>query len=772
MTTALVADEVLQAVELELGGTVQGVGFRPFVYRLAQSHGIRGWVRNEPGRVRIYAEGRRRDLRQFAHDVVATAPPRARPVLLRRGAAALSGASCFRVDTSAAVGPGAPGIPTDAFLCHECAEEFSRPGQRRYRYPFLNCTQCGPRFSLIDRLPYDRCNTSMHAFEPCSACAREYRDPGDRRFHAETNCCPVCGPRLSLRLANGRVVSTIEVVEATSALLRAGAIVAVKGIGGYHLMCDASSAASVSRLRARKRRPSRPLAVMFPASGCDGLDAVREVADVSDAAADALTGPARPIVLLPRATSAKGMLSDDVAPGLDVVGAMLPSSPLHALLLQAFRAPLVATSANVSGSPIIVDGACAERELSGIADAYLHHDRSIVRPLDDPVVFETAGSIRTIRTGRGNAPLEVALPVALDVPVLAVGGHMKNTICLAWERRAILSAHIGDLDGPGTLRRFEQTVSELSDLYGVVPERVTCDEHGAYASSRWAARHGAIVETVLHHHAHASALAVDAKISGDLLVFTWDGAGLGDDGTLWGGETFWGRPGQWQRVARLRPFRLPGGDRAARTPWLSGAALSWEADLDWPAALALDPVNLVRHAWERAINCHVTSAAGRLFDAAAALVGSHYRSSFEGEGPMRLESLALATPHSDAQTAALITRREGLWEIDWRPLVPMLLDESVAAPRRARVFHVALADAIAAVARTLRAQLAFDAVGLTGGVFQNRLLCGLTRAELGAQGFKTLEHRDVPCNDGGLSVGQVAEYLGRTAHRDRTRETP
>lgn len=772
MAASPVADDLVHAVGLELGGTVQGVGFRPFVYRLAQSHGIRGWVRNESGRVRIHAEGRRCDLQQFAHDIVATAPSRARPVLFRHDPEVVTGSPGFHVVASAAVGSGAPGLPTDAYLCDECAAEFSAPGHRRYRYAFLNCTQCGPRFSIIDRLPYDRCNTSMHAFEPCSDCAREYRDASDRRFHAEANCCPACGPRLSLRLVNGRNAPTPDVVAATAALLREGAIVAVKGVGGYHLMCDASSSASVSRLRARKCRPTRPLAIMFPTSGRDGLHAVRGVAEVSAAAADALTGPTRPIVLLPRAAGARTWLCDDVAPGLDIVGAMLPSSPLHALLLQDFHAPLVATSANVSGNPIIVDTARAERELSGIADACLHHDRTIVRPLDDPVVFETAGTTRTLRTGRGNAPLEVALPAALDAPVLAVGGHMKSTVCLAWERQAVLSAHLGDLDSPGNLRRFEQAVDELCELYGVVPERLVCDVHGGYASSRWAARQGTMVETVWHHLAHASALAVDAQVNRNLLVFTWDGVGLGDDGTLWGGETLWGRPGRWRRVARLRPFRLPGGDRVARAPWLSGAAVSWEAGLDWPATSALDPARLVRRAWERKINSHVTSAAGRLFDAAAALVGGHHQSSFEGEGPLRLESLARAVAHSDAPVAARIEAREGLWEIDWRPLVPRLLDGALSAPRRAREIHVALADAIAATARRLRTRLEFDAVGLTGGVFQNRLLCELVRIRLDAQGFDIVENRAVPCNDAGLSVGQIAEYLGRTAHHDHAGDLP
>ncbi len=748
------------AMTFEFAGTVQGVGFRPFIYRLALKHRVNGWVLNRSGEVVIHAEGNRDDIVRFEHDSLTLPPTKAAPILVHRCEAQTLGLRSFRVLESEDGHDGHPWIPKDSFLCPDCALELVTPSNRRYRYPFIHCTQCGPRFSLIERLPYDRCNTSMRAYAPCEYCSREYRDPVDRRFHAEPVCCPACGPGLALRHADGRALSAGNEIATAIELLRAGAIVAVKGVGGYHLMCDALNGETLARLRSRKRRPTRPLAVMFPPAGPDHLDHLREFVDLQVEMAIALTGPERPIVLVPKAPAPRRRLPEGIAPGFGCLGVMLPSSPLHEVLLRDHGEPLVATSANLSGNPTVTDERRAETELHGIADAFLHHDRVIVRRLDDPIVTVTNGTTKFLRTGRGTTPTEIALPECIGPPVLAVGGHLKNTVCLAWDRRAVLSAHIGDLNSPGNLRAFERVIRDLTELYGVEISRVVCDYHSGYASSQWAQRCGLPVETVLHHHAHASALAAEYGQTQELLVFTWDGVGLGDDATLWGGEVFHGRPGSWRRVARLRPFKLQGLNRAAREPWLSAAALCWDTEQVWPALDALDSDSVVHRAWERDLNCFTTSAAGRLFDAASALVINHCHSSFEGEGPMRLEVCA-APITDDAPLLAVTEIADGFWEIDWRILVPMLLDSTLTPARRASEFHASLARTIVELSSMLRARLTFTCVGLTGGVFQNRLLSGLAREHLVDHGFDVVENRTIPGNDAGISVGQIMEYLGR-----------
>jgi hydrogenase maturation protein HypF len=651
-------------------------------------------------------------------------------------------------------------VPPDFFCCPDCLAELADAGDRRHRYAFINCTQCGPRYTLIEALPYDRPNTTMRSFDLCADCRREYEDPLDRRFHAEPVACPKCGPHLDFVVADGSgaIAGDDEAALAAAvAVLRAGRVLAVKGIGGYHLMCDARSEPAVRRLRERKRRPDKPLAVMYPWRGAGGLSAVEDSFDFEPAARAALLDPARPIVLL--RTGARLDLAPQVAPGLREVGVFLPYSPLHQLLLGGFGGPLVATSGNVSGEPVLTDAAEATARIAHVADAFLHHDRPIVRPADDSVVRVIAGRARPIRSGRGMAPLELELTRSLPEPVLAVGGHLKATVALAWGRRVVVSPHIGDM---GTLRSeqvFERVAADLQKLYDVRAAVVVCDAHPDYATSRWARACGLPVATVLHHHAHASALLAEhGCLEEQAIVFAWDGVGLGGDGTLWGGETFIGRAGHWQRRASLRPFRLPGGDKAGRAPWRSAAALYWEMGEECPVAVP-DPI--VRGAWERRLNAPQSSAAGRVFDAAAAVILGVGETSFEGQGPMWLE--ALAQPTDEFPQMSLRPDAAGLLRIDWAPLMAWLRERSgLDAATRAGAVHAAFADAIVRVAEAQRDAMRCAVVGLTGGVFQNRLLSELAAARLAESGFRVLLPALVPANDGGLSYGQVADFVGRS----------
>ena len=742
----------VQARRVTITGRVQGVGFRPFLYRLAHACAVTGWVRNEAGRVEAHVEGAPEAVQRFVAGIVAQAPPLARPRVDGVEAAPADGYGEFRIVASCAGDASDAHLPPDQFACDDCLAEMADPAARRHRYPFINCTQCGPRYTIIARLPYDRPNTAMAGFPLCPDCRREYEDPLDRRFDAQPLACPVCGPRLSLRSAAGEPVDDTEgALAACVAALRAGQIVAVKGIGGYHLMCDATDAAAVARLRAHKPRPDKPLAVMVAMAGADGLEAVRRVAEPTPEEAALLRDPMRPIVLARRRPGSP--LAEAIAPGLAEVGLMLPYSPLHHLLLREVGGPLVATSGNVSGEPVLTEAGEIEARLGHAVDAFLHHDRPILRPADDALFRRLAGAMRPLRLGRGCAPAELTLPFDLGVPLLAVGAQMKNTVALAWGRRVVVSPHIGELDTPRGLAIFEQVAADLQALYGVQARRLACDAHPHYTVSRWARQRALPVTEVFHHHAHAAALAGEHGIAEPLLVFTWDGVGYGEDATLWGGEALLGRPGHWQRVASFRPFRLPGGDRAGREPWRSAAALCWEVGRSWGGVT--EDVGLLRQAWWRSVNSPVTTAAGRLFDAAAALTGLCHTGSFEGQGPMWLEAAARVA--AEAIPLPLVCDPHDVWRSDWAPLLPMLLDEALPVAERAAIFHASLVDALVDQAVRVREGSRVVRVGLTGGCFQNRILTEAAVTRLEGAGFQVLFHAQVPCNDAGISYGQIIE---------------
>lgn len=745
------------AVKVVVNGRVQGVGFRPFVYRLAREFDITGYVQNCLGDVEIVARGRPADITAFSDALVRRAPPLSRPCIIRSLPIESHAFEEFRILDSDGERDAEVFVPPDYYLCSDCSRELEDPGDRRFGYPFINCTQCGPRYTLITALPYDRPNTSMAGFPLCADCENEYRDPANRRFHAEPVACPACGPGLDFRAPGCEPVTDNDrALQAAVELLVAGGIVAVKGIGGYHILCDARNDDAIARLRTAKQRPGKPFAVMFPLAGNDGLDRVRECVALHDAEAAALVSPERPIVLATKREDAA--LSPLLAPGLRELGVFLPYSPLHHLLLRAFGGPLVATSGNLSGEPVQTDNDEAERRLGGIADAQLHHTRPIVRPADDPVRRRIADVVRPLRHGRGSAPTELPFPGSRAGVTLAVGAHMKGTVALCWDGRAVVSPHIGEMGSTRSIAVFEKIIADLQALYGIRADRIVCDAHPGYTTHRWARRSGLPVETVAHHEAHASALAGEYGGGDDWLVFTWDGVGLGKDGTLWGGEAMAGRSGAWQRVASLRPFRLVGGERAGREPWRSAAGLLWACGLDWMDVP--DPDGLAKAAWKRRLNAPVTSAAGRLFDAAAALILGQTHASFEAEGPMRLESLC-----SRRREPLLLDQKrdtEGVLRADWAGLLAPLRDESLPAAVRAEIFHASMARVLLDQALRLRDDRPVRRVGLCGGVFQNRVLTEHAIELLEANDFMVCLPERLPANDAAISFGQAVESDARS----------
>ncbi|MHB8921265.1 MAG: carbamoyltransferase HypF [Halothiobacillus sp.] len=764
-------DSTVRARRWALDGRVQGVGFRPFVQRLATRCNLTGQVWNSGGQVMIEAQGSRTSLARFEHALIQEAPGTARPRIARVGSIAALPGTTFEIRLSQTLSDTSPHLspylPRDTPICALCLAEMNDPNNRRYRYPFTHCDQCGPRYTLMERLPYDRARTSLKDFPLCPDCDREYHDPNNRRFHAQSIACPQCGPHLTYTGKGDMTITDNQhALDAAARALTSGAIVAVRGVGGYYLMADATHTAAVSLLRLRKHRPDKPLAVMFPWRGPDGLDAVRHTAGFDTAEAQMLLGEERPVVVLP--LRAEHSLSPAVAPGLDEVGALLPCAPLHYLLLEALGRPLIATSANISGDPTITDPEVAEQQLATIADAFLHHNRAIRHRIDDSVYRRIGHRVRPLRLGRGITPLEIDLPWSVSHPVLAVGAQQKNTVCLAWGTRLVLSPHIGDLENFRTQLAFEQQIRTLSELYGVQPEGVIHDTHADYHATRWASASGRDCHSIPHHVAHASALCGEhGRFSEDTLVFTWDGTGLGTDGTLWGGEALIGRPGQWRRHASFEPFPLPGGEAAIRAPWRLAATLSWECGSDWqPAHVSATDLTLLRAVWQRRLNCPSSSSVGRLFDAAAALLNLVDTVSHEAQAPMRLEALAwgVGNPielfhHSDS---------DGVLRCRWQPLIRHLLDRRLSAAQRAADFHATLVQVLLTQAQAAHSSASIRSIGLTGGVFQNRRLTEAAVAALTANGFKVLLHERIPCNDAGISFGQVMDMLPALRYREET----
>jgi hydrogenase maturation protein HypF len=758
------------AERIEVTGVVQGVGMRPFVHRVATELGLDGEVGNDSARVFIDVSGEQEVIDRFVERLIAEAPPLAQIETVDRTARAVSRRptiepSEFRIVESRRVQGHRTLVSPDAAPCLDCTRELFDPGDRRFGHPFITCTNCGPRFTIIESLPYDRPNTTMARFEMCPACTREYANPSDRRYHAQPIACHDCGPTLSFRTVTGRVDQATDPVRQAADALADGRIVAIKGIGGYHLACDATDDAIVAELRARKHRPDKPFAVMV-----SGLDQAREIAHVRDDEARVLTSQAAPIVLLRALTDSP--LAALVAPGNPLVGVMLPSTPVHHLLCAARRGPLVMTSANRSGEPIAFDDGAIQR-LSDVFDAVLDHDRPIHIPCDDSVVRVADGHVLPIRRSRGYAPLPVPISTQ-GPPVLAVGSDLKNTFCVTTGGHAWVSQHIGDMSNVETLRAFEATVQRLTDFYDVHPEVVAADAHPAYMSSSWAhADHPGRVLRVQHHHAHVASVMAEHQIDPHqpVIGFAFDGTGYGTDGTIWGGEVLVADASSAERVAHLSPALVPGGDAVIGHPCRIALAHLYSADLAWAESLApvrqFDDVTLrvLRRQLDRSIACVSTTSMGRLFDAVTSLVGLRHHISYEAQAAIELE---IAAERSESVATASERRYRFVLEGDQIMVAPVLraivadleqesADGDVAA-RLAMIawrFHEAVAEIVGRVAECVRERRGLNAVALSGGTFQNVLLTRLCVERLDSSGFDAYTHRLVPPNDGGLSLGQA-----------------
>ena len=759
-------------------GVVQGVGFRPFVYRLAFEEGLAGFIGNDTDGVTIEVEGPEERVEAFLDRLRAEAPPLARiDSIVARDVTAI-GEVGFRIVASEVLGPVSTGIPADAATCRDCLRELLDPEDRRYGYPFLNCTNCGPRFTITRRIPYDRPQTSMARFKMCAACQAEYDDPLSRRFHAQPNACWDCGPRVWLVGADGSALSADNPVAATIDRLVAGQIMAIKGVGGFHLSVDATNQAAVMRLRERKHRYGKPLAVMV-----QDVEAAREVCTLTAAEEALLQTVARPIVLARKRDG--GGIAEGVAPGIPWLGVFLPYAPLQHLLFADGRLrALVMTSANLSEEPIAIDNDEALARLGAIADAFLMHDREILQRCDDSVAAVVDGRPQLIRRARGFVPLGVELP--LDAPpLLAVGGHLKNVFALARGRRVYQSQHLGDLENLTGLEFFKESLDHLMRTFEIEPETVVHDLHPGYLSTEWAKEwareRGLPLIAVQHHHAHVAGCMAEHGLR-EAIGLTLDGTGYGTDGRIWGGEVLIARLDGFERFAHLEYVAMPGGDAAVREPWRMAFAALRAADFDVESEQIVkllgaqaSEVRVLRRMVERGINSPMTSSLGRLFDAVAAVVLNRRVVDYEAQAAIELEGIAVDEPDrfeqgdyvpelheaEEGSGSAAVIRTGKMWkavlEDLWR---------GVPASRISARFHAGIAEGFINVAGNARIESGINQVAMSGGCMHNRRLARLLRVGLEAQGFQVFQHAQVSPGDGGLSYGQVAVAAAMLAKRD------
>jgi hydrogenase maturation protein HypF len=774
-----------QRVQVNVEGTVQGVGFRPFVYRLARELELAGWVQNTRNGVLIEVEGELLAIESFLLRLKDNPPASASVEAMCTGIIPVTDEAGFSIVSSAELGQRTLVLLPDLATCADCYRELIDPRDRRFRYPFLTCTQCGPRYSVVTAIPYERSHTTMAGFELCSACRTEYETEADRRFHAEPIACPTCGPRLCLWDEQGHeVASGEEALRRAEVMLNEGLIVAVKGLGGFQLWVDAKSEAAVRRLRTRKRRLEKPFAVLFAS-----IEEVRGYCLLSSDEEALLRSPQAPIVLARKRRDA--VLAEAVAPGNPYLGAMLPATPLHHLLMASLQRPMVATSGNRSEEPIVTDEREAVVRLKGIADALLVHDRPIARPVDDSVVMvvdgqpdsngrdhtkESNGAMMIIRRARGYVPQAIrwsdGLPDGMQSPILAMGGHLKNTVALLTGDRVILSQHLGDLSTVEADRAFRQAVEDLQRLLHVTPQAIACDLHPDYRSTSFARALAATLSVPLvpvqHHHAHVASCMAEHKLDGEVLGVAWDGAGYGGDGQVWGGEFLIADYRHFVRFASLKPFRLMGGEAAMKEPSRSAAAVLWELMGEEMLVQDLPSWKVMGDRREQfaillrsGVASPWTMSMGRLFDAVTSLTGLCSQSSFEGQAAMAVQFAAeqevdagRIRPEGYLMNVTPSHSSDAKWIVDWHPTVSALLDDLRRGHRLGQVaarFHVGLAEGVVRVAQAA----GLPRVVLTGGCFQNRLLLSLVRKGLEEAGFIVYSHTLVPPNDGGLSLGQV-----------------
>ncbi len=743
---------LIERVKVVIHGAVQGVGFRPFIYRLAMELKLKGWVLNSSQGVFIEAEGTSDILRQFLNRLEKEKPPRSMIQSLESSFLDATGYETFEIRYSRESGAKTAIILPDIAPCPDCLAEIFDLSDRRHRYPFTNCTNCGPRFSIIKDLPYDRANTSMRKFTMCPECDREYHNPRDRRFHAQPNACPVCGPQLELWDGQGNVLArSDQALRQAAEIIRDGEILALKGIGGFQLLVDARNEQAVKKLRERKRREEKPLAIMSPS-----LEMIRKDCLLSELEERLLVSPEAPIVLLERRSS---RLALSLARGNPNLGVMLPSSPLHHLLLWDLAFPVVATSGNLSDEPICTDGNEALRRLAGIADFFLTHNRPIVRHVDDSVVRVVHGREMVLRRARGYAPLPIHRKESM-ASVLAVGAHLKNTVALSVNTEIFVSQHIGDLETSQAHGAFRAVATDLQRIYEASPDIVACDMHPDYLSTKYATQLDVPLFPVQHHWAHMLSCMAENEIEAPALGVSWDGTGYGLDGTIWGGEFLLAGEESFQRVAHLRQFRLPGGDAAIKQPRrtalgllfaMQGDQMFEQDDLIPLRDSCPSDIALIRQMLKKGLHSPLTSSAGRLFDAVAALIGLRQNVRFEGQAAMELE-FAIQPDIEASYDFHLETDEPTV--IDWQPMIEKILEDLSHGQGVGFItakFHNTLAEIIVSVARLVGERK----VVLTGGCFQNRYLLERSIQRLTDSGFKPYWHQRIPTNDGGISLGQV-----------------
>ncbi|MDH5377416.1 MAG: carbamoyltransferase HypF [Gammaproteobacteria bacterium] len=727
----------LLAHKIHCFGKVQGVGFRPHVTRLARSMELGGSIQNVFDHVVIHIEGSAEDIHTFIRALhTLPAPIQIERIESQQCHAALAGE--FSITHSASHSGAGLDYPLDHGICPLCLTEFNDPHNRRYQYPFISCNDCGPRFSILKTLPFDRGNTSFASFLMCAQCEAEYKDPENRRFHSQTISCPACGPTISCN----QLQNTDAITHAIGKL-REGKIVAVKSLGGYHLMCDAQNENAIKELRKRKHRPHKPFALLVGETDLVNLE-TDELGFLNSAGRAILLAEKNRLHRLP----------EELAPGLSTLGVMLPANGLQHHLLRGTNGPLLATSANIQGEPIIYDSNIAEKKLSDIADCFLHHNLEIINPLDDSVFHFVGGEFRPLRLARGYAPKTIPLKKNCFPPSLGLGAQDKNAFCYTEKTKSVIFPHIGNLESAEAFKRFRAGIQAFS-----IKTDIEClyDAHPHYTYTAWARDNLGKIRSVLHHHAHASAVA--ARHPHDKwLVFTWDGAGYGVSGEYWGGECFYGTPGNWKHVATLHPFRLPGADQATKEPWRIALSLLYESGHLIPAERS-DHEKRIVEILDRDINSPRCSSIGRLFDGVAALLGFIKETSYEAQAAMCLEAHA---KESELDTPSMrVYKMNGLQVLDWRPLIPHLINNAISHASRAGIFHTALAHGLFSTLREIEKEIQFDCIGLAGGVFQNRVLCEKVFDLLKASPHPVFLPEEVPCNDASISYGQVIEALYR-----------
>ncbi|MFO7837930.1 MAG: carbamoyltransferase HypF [Desulfosalsimonadaceae bacterium] len=761
------AADSVAASRMEISGIVQGVGFRPFVYRLAKSRGLKGRVSNTSAGVLIHVEGDPEDISRFAAALKTQSPPLARLTAVSSHSVPPEHCKDFSICSSRKQEDQSTLISPDISICSDCLAELFDPRDRRYRYPFINCTNCGPRYTIIDDVPYDRPNTSMKHFAMCENCRVEYEDPGDRRFHAQPNACPGCGPQVRLLAADRSEAEAEDPVKQAAGLLRRGFILALKGLGGFHLAVDAQNHEAVKRLRQRKGREEKPFALMSP-----DVESITRFAAVAPEERKLLESPQRPIVLLEK----KDMhfLSSAVSPENASFGVMLPYTPLHYLLLTDEFSALVMTSANASDEPIVIGNEEAFERLSGIADYFLIHNRGIRIRSDDSIVAVSRGPVRFIRRSRGYVPVPLFLDRNLP-PLLACGAELKNTVCLTKADQAFVSQHIGDLQNSRTYDFFTHTISHLERILDIEPEMIACDMHPGYLSTRYALEHKDLpLIQVQHHHAHIASCMAENRISGDVLGLAFDGTGYGTDGRIWGGELFAGNPANFQRLAHLAYAPMPGGDAAVREPWRMGVSYLYQAfgdelmKLDLPLFKFIEPakIRFVRDMAAKGINSPLTSSMGRLFDGVAAIAGVRNHAGFEGQAAMALEGWAADTTNY-LKNPCLYNCRLISGEV-----CQIVVDDIIRGVARdvqngaglaavSTRFHLSLIQIFAELCSRFRDETGLNRVVLSGGAFQNAILLRGLIQGLGRKGFQVYTQTRVPANDGGISLGQAVVAAAR-----------